>query len=122
MLTPFLPDDPKLRAALAAPRAPLTHFGERAVEYGIESIQGDLLKNAVQRAIAAERFEAIEFVFRMGEAARLYRILLPEGRFYPVISNRGVAMTIYPHSYVDRVRGFRKYCKRKFGKRVMKHG
>lgn len=117
MLVPFLPDDQKLLAALRSPRAAITHFGKRAAEHGVESIQGDLLKSAIQRAIAANRTDLLEFVFHLGPDARLFRILLPEGRFYPVISQRNVAMTLYPHSYVDRVRSQRQHRKRKFGNR-----
>lgn len=86
--------------------APVTHFGQRAAERGALAIPGDLLKWAVERAISEGREDLAEPVFSVDDAgARLYRVILPDGVFYPVVKGDGHAVTIYTP---DQVRSSRR--------------
>lgn len=103
---------------LGAPGAPRSHFGARALQRGVVSIHGDLLKWAVERALDLGRADLVEFVFAIDADGRLFRIMLPEGLFYPVISPGGTAMTIYCAAQVRRLREVRKSRLRKTGSRI----
>lgn len=85
-----------------------THFGQRAAERGVNSIPGDVLKWAIERAVTAARHDLVEHVFDIDPATRVYRVILPEGVFYPVISRGGTAMTIYTQGMLRQVRNARR--------------
>lgn len=84
-----------------------THFGARAAERGFPSVPGDLLKWAVERAIAQGRDDITTLVWPICEKSTLYRIILPDGIAYPVIRG-GVAVTIYTPAQVRVMRAARR--------------
>jgi hypothetical protein len=120
MLRPFLPGV----ADMVPPPAlfnstPLTHFGERAGQRGVCCIPGDLLKWAVERALFEGRQDVIEKVWDICPDTSLYRILLPEGAFYPVIRrDNGVAVTIYSQAEKSTSRLGRNLRKKHCGRRT----
>lgn len=95
--------------------APRTHFGIRAAERGVSTLPGDLLKWVVERALFLDRGDLVELVFRIDQESRLFRIILPEGMFFPVVSQRGNAVTIYTTEMVRKARADRRW-------RLAKHG
>lgn len=90
--------------------APVTHFGQRAAERGVASVHGDRLKWMVERALFEGRGDLIERVFQVCPETAAYRILLPEGPFYPIVRLRqGKARTIFDHAAIrDQRQGRRK--------------
>lgn len=83
---------------------PRTHFGDRAAERGVRSIPGDLLKWAVEVSVAQGRTDLAEFVFAIDAQSLVFRVLLPEGPFYPIVTPAGRAVTIYSQSQLRNVR------------------
>lgn len=102
--------------AFAINSSPVTHFGKRAAERGVDSIPGDLLKWAIEQAVGEGREDMVEPVFPICSKSRLFRVLLPEGVFFPVI-NGGVAVTIYSEEMVRQLRRARRWRKRNQGRR-----
>lgn len=113
MLRPILSalDDYTPPAGLDA-EGPKTHFASRAENRGVKSIDGELLKWLVERALHEGRADLIEKVFDVCPATAIYRVLLPEGPFYPVVRQATLkARTLYSR---DELRGQR------FGRRMRK--
>jgi hypothetical protein len=102
--------------AFAINPEPVTHFGQRAAERGVDSIPGDLLKWAIERAVGEGREDLVEPVFLICSDSRLFRVMLPEGVFFPVIKGR-VAVTIYSAEMVRQLRRARRRRKREQGRR-----
>lgn len=69
-------------------RKPLTHFGQRAAERGISSVDGDRLKGALEWAIRAGRDDLVSYVMDQQDGTAIYRFRVPEGVFYAV-AHRG---------------------------------
>lgn len=89
-----------------------THFADRAREFGVQSVNGDLLKHQVERAITMGRLDMVERAFKICPVSSVYRIMLPEGLFYPVIRTNTrrpgasvVAVTLYD---AERFKGTRR--------------
>lgn len=95
-----------------------THFAMRADERGIRSIPGHLLLWVVAEALRQDRTDLVAPVFLMSEASRAWRILLPEGCFYPVVRLGGCLVTIYTQAQIKNVRHARRQRKRMTGKRA----
>jgi hypothetical protein len=97
----------------------VTHFGIRAAERGISSINGDLLKWYVERALAAGRDDLVERVRPICPEVTVFRIMLPEGPFYPVVRvRRGQARTIYTQDQMRTQRQVQRSRKRSSGSRT----
>lgn len=119
MLKPFIPSvaDMIPPANLFTPE-PLSHFGRRARQRGVVSIPGDLLHWAVERALLEGRAHAIDLVFNICPTTAVYRILLPEGSFYPVVRDGSMAVTIYCQRQMQMVRKGRALRKKHQGNRL----
>lgn len=91
-----------------------THFAQRATERGVVSVPGYLLAWLVCEALDTGRADLIEPVFRLDPEAVLYRVLLPEGAFYPVV--RGARpVTLYTAAEKRNLRFTRRMRKRTTG-------
>ncbi len=94
-----------------------THFAKRAAERGVRSVPGHLLLWMVLEAHRGGHADLIAKVWPICEESTAYRILLPEGAFYPVI--RGIAaVTIYNQDQIRMVRKARRLRKRMTGSRI----
>ncbi len=93
------------------------HFAIRAAERGVKSVPGHLLMWVVLEALARGRDDLVAPVFPIGDGSVLYRILLPEGPFYPVLRG-GRAVTIYSRREKRQQAAARKFRKRCFGTRL----
>lgn len=119
MLRPFLdvaqfwrvPEDARARFLV-------THFAQRAEERGVKCLPGWALHWAVVHAFESAQWEILERVFTLKAGAAVWRILLPEGPFYPVITSDGRVVTIYTPDMMRQVRAGRKYHLRHRGRRV----
>lgn len=96
---------------------PVTHFGKRATERGVSSIPGDLLKWVVETALNSRRDDLVELVFVIDSESTLYRIHLPEGLFYPVLANSGIAVTLLTAKMLRQVKHSRARCRHRTGRR-----
>lgn len=118
MLRPFLdvaqfwrvPDDARARFLV-------THFAQRAEERGVTCLPGWALHWAVCHAYETKRWDVIERVFSLKTGAAAWRILLPEGPFYPVITSDHRVVTIYSAELMRQVRAGRKGRLRRTGRR-----
>lgn len=97
--------------------APRSHFGLRAIERGFVYRRGDVLKWAVERAVALGRDDLAEFVCNVDQkgGSRIFRVLLPAGPAYPVIKRDGTAATIYSQDEIRGVKAARRFRRRHFG-------
>jgi len=95
-----------------------THFADRAADRGVRSVPGHLLLWVVLEALRLERSDLVEPVFLLceGDGSFLYRVLLPEGVFYPVVRN-GAAVTLYSAAEVRVLRQRRRHRHRMVGRR-----
>lgn len=127
MLTPFLDATAGWHVPgfidLDAPTQ--THFADRAREFGVRSVNGDWLKYQIEKAIAAGRDDLVERVFKICEVSALYRVLLPEGPFYPVVrydtrnpADQLVIVTLYDTERMRATRAARGSRKRRKGTRL----
>lgn len=98
-----------------------THFAARAAERGVRSVPGWVLLWAVREALAGGRADLVEPVFQIRPGAMLYRILLDEGAFYPVVCD-GVPATIYTQAQARKHRHGRRLRKRQTGCRMQARG
>lgn len=115
LITHAAPDPRRLTGSLGPARS---HFGQRAAERGIASVPGDALKLAVEWSVARQREDLAEPVFALADdGARVFRILLPEGPFYAIVSPAGVAVTLYDRAMLRRVRKGRRRKLRRGGRR-----
>jgi len=99
----------------------VTHFGIRAAQRGVQSVPGDWLKWAVERAITQGRDDLVERMFEIDDGSTLYRVILPDGPTHPVIRNH-VAVTVYSPKEVRALRQTRRWRKSMFGKRARPPG
>lgn len=81
-----------------------THFARRAEERGVTCLPGWALHWAVCHALRAGCSDVIERVFAMRNGSVIYRILLPEGAFYPVVNAAGVVTTIYTQDILRKAK------------------
>jgi hypothetical protein len=93
-----------------------SHFAQRAVERGVSSVSGAVLFWLVDQALACHREDLLAPVFTLDCHSALYRILLPEGPFYPVI-RMARPVTIYTQNQVRAVRHARRLRLRQYGQR-----
>jgi hypothetical protein len=94
-----------------------SHFAERAAERGVTSIHGDLLKWAVEKAVADRRSDLAELVFSIDAVSRVFRVILPEGAFYPIIAPNGNCVTLFSAREIRQTRHARKGRLKRAGKR-----
>lgn len=104
---------------LAAPPTK-SHFGRRAEGCGVNSVPGDLLRYLCQTALDQGRSDLIEHVFPLDSGSDLYRVILPEGLFFPVsradrVTGLPVIVTLYTCDMARAARRERKdwRCKRR---------
>ncbi|WP_291732311.1 hypothetical protein [Leisingera sp. F5] len=95
------------------------HFAARAGERGVRSIPGHLLMWVVLEARRLGRADLVERVYDMGDGATLYRILLPEGAYYPVARGDRL-VTIYSPREKRQMAVNRRFRKRHFGTRMQR--
>jgi hypothetical protein len=96
-----------------------THFAARCAERGVRSVPGYLLLWVVKEALDRGRDDLVAPVYAICEESTLYRILLPEGAFFPVIRG-GVPVTIYTAKEKQNLRRTRRMRRRHTGSRVRK--
>lgn len=72
------------------------HFAQRCIERGIHSVNPDVLRREIERAVADGRDDFVKFVCPTANGKhRIFRFLLPvEGPFYAVVSPDGRAITV----------------------------
>jgi hypothetical protein len=92
------------------------HFAIRAGQRGVQSIPGALLMWVVLEALEHGRSDLVEWVYDVGDGSALYRILLPEGAFFPVLRG-GRLVTIYSAREKRDMAAARRFRKRCFGTR-----
>jgi hypothetical protein len=95
-----------------------THFARRAAERGVTCLPGWALQWVVIESLDRHRSDLIAPVFDLNEGATAYRIILPEGCFYPVVRASGAVMTIYNQEMMRRVRRGRRARFKRTGVRV----
>ena len=98
--------------------APVSHVGQRALQRGVVSVPGDVLAWAISEAQGRGWSDCIEFVFDICPESAVYRILLPEGPFYPVIRCGDQLRTIFTQDQIRAMRRVRRLTKRRAGRRV----
>ena len=97
-----------------------THFSDQAAARGVRSVPAWTLLWLVREALEAGHSDLVEPVFDICPVSRLYRIILPEGAFYPVV-RAGVPVTLYTADMVRALRGTRRWSKRTTGRRIRPH-
>ena len=70
----------------------------------------------VKEALRLGRDDMVEWVYDVGDGAALYRILLPEGAYYPVVRNSRLVTVFSAHEKRGQASN-RKFRKRCFGTR-----
>lgn len=89
-----------------------THFGQRAMERGIRSVPGDVLKEDLERAICRGDETVVERVMVWG-GGMIYRFWVDEGIFYVLADlDDGTPITCFTHEMVRRKKYARKMQKR----------
>ena len=94
-----------------------THFAARAVERGVRSIPGHLLLWIIKEAIHLGRADLVSPVYALCDESTLYRVILPEGQFYPVVKD-GAPVTIYSATEKRKLQRSRRLRKRHTGARA----
>ena len=93
------------------------HFDQRAAERGVTSLPGYVLLAVCEAALAARREDMIEKVWPICPASSCYRVLLPEGAFYPIWRG-GRFRTIYSADEIRKARDERRRAKKSHGRRM----
>ncbi len=102
---------------------PISHFGQRAAERGVASIHGDILQYLIHRALAEGRGDLIEQVRPLCDETMAFRVLLPEGCFYPLIKGDPPrAVTCYDQKQMRQVKLSQRWRRRKSGTRARRSG
>lgn len=94
-----------------------SHFARRCADRGVASLPGWVVHWMVLEALARGREDLLEPVYNLSKGAVLYRVLLPDGPFFPVVRD-GVPVTIYSVTEKRDLRFIRRRRKRRKGTRL----
>ena len=99
-----------------------SHFAQRARERGIASVDGEVLRNTLRRAVINSNGELIEVVFSVGKGRKIWRFQVAEGVFYAVINDEtNDPITVITQAQMKRYRQIRRHI-RTCGKSSRKPG